>query len=279
MKLKKLIATLSLASMAAIGSSAYAVPSITNLDGTLVPFGGFDWQSGAAAWTNGFVPVVGDTFTLNYAANAVAINDTGSGTLFAPHLDTNPNGLPAGAGVYEYTIFSQLTETVLSVNAITGEATFIVTGGTFNIFYDTAANANHTPGTCFLDGTKIISCTVNAAPVGQTFSNLTGGQATLTGNVTFTNSTFISPSLLGTTLTSTLQLGSAVTNFVTPTGFDFNNDGISDSIADPHHVLIVFQADANQSFTTVPEPGSLALIGSAFGLLGFFGRRRNQKAA
>ena len=37
-----------------------------------------------------------------------------------------------------------------------------------------------------------------------------------------------------------------------------------------------FQADANQSFQAVPEPGSLALIAAALGMASLFGRRRKQ---
>lgn len=40
-----------------------------------------------------------------------------------------------------------------------------------------------------------------------------------------------------------------------------------------------FQADANMSFAQdVPEPGSLALVGLALGVVGFVGRRNNKKA-
>jgi hypothetical protein len=273
MKLRKIATALTLVGAATFGVGAHAVPMITNTDGALSPFGGFDWASGAAAWTSGYMGAPGTNFILNYAGWAVSVNDTASGTLFTPHLDTNANGIPVVAGAYEYTIFAQLTETVTSCNADFSVCTFNVTGGTFDIYYDVNANAKQSDGTGFLDGVKIISGTVNADPVGNVFSNATGGQATLSGLVTYTNVAFIDPILVGSTLTSTLQLASAVTNFTPPTGFDFDNNGTSDSLGTPG--VIVFQADANQTFSTVPEPGSLALVGLSLAGFAFVRRRKS----
>lgn len=274
MKLKKLVVTLSILGATVMANTAHALPTptITNTDGVLQPFGGFDWNSGAAAWTQGFAPVVGQTFTLFYAATAGAIKDTVGVDIDVSNLDTSANGLKKSASAYEYTIFASLTEQVVSVDFATNTATFKVTGGLFDIYYDLAANAKQSNGTGYLDGTKIISGKVNASSQAQLFNNATGGQATLNGKVTYTNQTYIDPILVGTNLTSTLQLGSAVTGFQSPSGFDSDNNGTSNAFVDV--LPIIFQADANQAFTTVPEPGSLALIGGALGLLGFAARRR-----
>ena len=271
MKLNKVLSALAVAGATVFGGAAHAVPTITNLDGTLSPFGGFDWAQGATAWTSGFVPVAGNTFTLYYAAWAVAVSDTGSGALFTPRLDTNANGTPAAAGVYEYTIFASLTETVLGCTGST--CTFQTTGGSFDIYYDTGANARQADGTGFRNGTTIISGTVGSSGP-TTFNNTTGGAQALSGAVTYTNSVYVNPALVNTNFSSTLQLGTAVTNFTIPTGFDFNNNGTTAGSELFAPGTVVFQADGNQAFSAVPEPTGLLLAGVALAACGAISRRR-----
>ncbi len=272
MKLNKILSAAIIVTASAFSGAAQAAPSITNLDGTLSPFGGFDWAQGATAWTSGFVPVNGSTFTLYYAAWAVAVNNTGSGTLFTPRLDNNADGIPAAPGTYEYTIFASLSQTVVGCSAAT-VCTTQVLGGTFDIYYDIAANARQSDGTGFRDGTNIISGNINlAAP--STLDINAGGGAALTGGVTFTNAAFVAPNLVGTNFTSTLQLGAAVTNFTIPTGFDFNGNGLTagSEVFTPGN--FIFQADGNQAFSAVPEPTGLLLAGVALAACGAISRRR-----
>lgn len=261
------------AAVAVVGSmlagAAHASPTINTPDGALSPFGGFDWASGAAAWTTGYTGALNSTFTLHYAAWAVSVNDTGSGTLFTPFLDTNANGLNIAPGAYEYTIYATLNEKITA--DFTTSQEFQVQSGAFEIWFGPAgqANANQLTGTGFRNGVKIIEGTVNAST--DTFDNLTGGQANLTGTVTATNLLYVNPALVGTKLTSTLQLAASATNFTTPTGFDYDNNGTSDALG----AEIIFQADSNQSFS-VPEPGALLLVGGALAMLGATTRRKKQ---
>nr|AEQ20447.1 PEP-CTERM motif protein of unknown function DUF1555 [uncultured bacterium CSL132] len=273
---KKLISTLGVAVGLAL-SGASSAATITNLDNTF-NFGGFDWASAGTAFTTGFAPVATTAFTLTYFSQATAITFGGNpiSALSLPHMDTVANGvydtppLTAPSG-YEYTIVATVNETV--VGCVLTSCTFNVTGGTFNIYYDLTSNANMLAGslgTGFNNGTVIIGGTINGGTQ-STFDTANGSNSTtLQGTVTTTNNTFVNPNLVGTTATTTLQIGNAVTDWTNPGGFN----GAAFTANN-----IVFQADANESFTqAVPEPGSLALLGAAF--LGFFGlgRRRNKLA-
>ena len=144
-----------------------------------------------------------------------------------------------------YTTVATVDETIVSCGLTS--CVFQTTGGNFNIYYNTntATFADQATGLNYAAGTGIISGTVNAKPLTDTFDN-TGGTPTfnLTGAVTSTNSTYINPALLGSTFSTTLQLGPNQTDFTPPT--TFNGTAFAAG-------QYVFQADANQTFTTVPE--------------------------
>lgn len=226
------------------------------------PFGGFDWNAAASAVTAGFNPDGTTVFTTEYWADAVAVVDT-NGTSFASALQAT-GGFPAGA---EFTIHATITETAVALSANVAE--FTATGGSFTIYYDPLANANLTTGAGIKDGTPIISGEIlpGVAGVFVSTGGGTGGTGTFEfkANVTSTDNAFINPDLLASNAVSTIQFGSSTTNWSgpptsTPSG------GI------PAGALL-FQADGNQAFS-IPEPGTIGLIG--LGLLGLsrIGRRR-----
>lgn len=286
MILKKLASALVLAGVTAFSGGAFAVPTISNQDGPVSPFGGFDWASGSVAWTTGFTGVTGSSFTLTYAGWAANILSTTGGVITPSFssLDTNADGswttVPGffGKNAYEYTIWATITETIIGCDATS--CTFSVTGGSFDIYYDVSPTAAGGAGTSvqtnggtgawtgFQDGTKIISGSFNATASSQVF-NTNGANGsnstTLDGSVSFTNSAYVNPALTGTKVTSTLQLGSAKTAVVSPTSID----GVT-----PGSTQIVFQADANQSLFNVPEPSAIALAGLALLAGGMASRRR-----
>lgn len=260
-----------------VAAPAHAI-SLTNPDGTFA-WTGFDWAQGGTAFTTGFTPVVNSSFTMDFFSWAVTLNNTPS--TFAPqHMDVNANGAADGVplSTYEYTVVAHLNETVTACLPVGGGqnlCTFNITSGNFSIYFDPATNANSSSGsngTGFKDGTLLIQG-VFGQQFGGSFTSdgVTAGQgnSVLQGAVTYTNATYISPALVGTTVGTLLQLGGQLTNWVNPGGFDGVAFGSNN---------IVFQADANQDFR-LPEPGSVALLG-----LGLIGggiasiRRRKAKA-
>lgn len=269
----KLLAT---AIFSATALSANAT-SITNLDGTFNNFGGFDWASNGSAWIQGYDIVSGgsgrigetDTFTLTYIANAIEVQDINGAGI-------NLGGLNVD---YEYTVYATITE---QITCITDNCNFVqidVLSGNWDIYYDTNPSTffSNTAGTGVTEGDILLSGTFFSSlnPGGSQSVVSTQGTnnpgdnsilAALRGEVTFTNNTYINPELTNSTAVSTLQFGNLTTAWTRPDTIDGVNPG-PDTNSD-----FIGQADANQSFSravTVPEPGSLALLGLGLGLLGF----------
>lgn len=252
--------------LAAAGASA---ATITNTDGSFSPFGGFDWNPVGNVVTQGDI-VNGGTVTSVFWANAVHIEQPGGAVFVTPGLD------PPGSS-YEYTAYATITETVTCAgnpgDPCGNSATFTATGGSWTVYYDTSPNANLVTGAGITDGTPIIAGNVDAGG-GTFFLFGTGGIGGFNyqGQVTFTDNTYVNPSLLGSTASATLQFGSSTTLGWTPPTSQPGTNGGTTGLPTPS---LAFQADGNQSFTVapVPEPGTLALMAAAILGIGFVRRR------
>jgi hypothetical protein len=270
--ISKVFGGLVAAGLIAGAAPAFAAPALTFTDDvygtqTIDPFTGIDWSPTASAVTTGYKPDGSTIFSTTYLASAVAMLTSGGAIADIDGLTANGT-----LGRLEFTVVATIYETAVTDGTT---ASFTATGGTFDIYYDSTANADRTTGTGFTDGTRIISGTINPGYAGE----FTGDGINGTGNFSFfstviftetdmTKDAYINSELSASNAVATLQLGANTTGgWIAPTSW-------TDGGGLPAGALI-FQADGNQGFSTVPEPGTLALLG--LGLLGLARRSLGRK--
>ena len=279
------------AAIAALSAStAFAAPTFTVPGGQqLDPFGGIDWASNGTAFTTTFNQTAAnsgqqfnfETTYFSYAVPVTGIQRPDGTNYFVPNLvgGSSDRPLAGTAPLFELTTVATFQETGQCTNN-GANCDFRITGGSFDIYLDQSTNAR-TGGAANLnqyrDGTRIIGGNVTSGASNFTATPTGGtGSTSIMGVVTDTNNTFVTPNLVGTSATGTLQIGSAETAFERPGFLGANTCGAPGAGTAPRACTLVFQADSNQRFMfgQVPEPGTLALLGASMLGLGFGARRR-----
>jgi hypothetical protein len=227
------------------------------------------------------------TATINIFAHA-RLNDmldTGGGSIAPATLDKN--GAVGGDAGFEITAALDAAETIKMVAVNTLQ--FISITGTYTFFFDTTPDSVVTTGAGFTDGVNMLTGAVTDTSGTATIDPATGkfsGNSLLTNTVTAYNALYIQTDpasnapLVGTTFDTLLKLPNlpleavvgvgGVDGLVPPGGAGGTTVATGD---------LVLKADANSQFqgTSVPEPGTITLMGAA--LMGLAGSARRKRSS
>ena len=164
---KKLLMASAVAASLGTVATAYATPIVFDIDGTgsaaAISVDSFDWRPDNALVINGSNPTAAAAGALHVLAQGSLGSFISSGI---PAISTVPL-----AGT-EFTFQLDMWELAPTIGAAT--TALIPVSGTFNIYFDSSANANQLAGTGYSDGQLILSGTIVPGPGSHgTFTDLT----------------------------------------------------------------------------------------------------------
>jgi hypothetical protein len=236
------------------GTANYTVAPGAQLDEEAVgPFDTYDMGAGVVLLKN-----TGGSNYNGFYQSYVTNHELASLSVLAPKLNST----------YELTVVANFAETVTAVGG--GASTINVTGGNFNLYFDSTVNRNFGADTGFTDGASILSGTILSG-IGSSVAagGMIYGVTDITVQVNSFNANVFEPDTIsGAGGIFTLRLGSPYDAALLGNVTSVNGNAVSAGD-------FLFAADGNVTLA-VPEAETYAMMLAGLGLVGFMARRRTQ---